>query len=77
MGFDKGHKEFHTLDMSEGWHPLPGYPPGIEEKIIAGALDENAKQGNRTRPLRFAPGVYTMRRSSTNTGKRCSYSRAT
>jgi hypothetical protein len=72
MGFDKGHKEFHTLDMSEGWHPLPGYPPGIEEKIIAGALDENAKQGNRTRPLRFAPGVYTMRRSSTNTGKRCS-----
>ena len=59
MGFDKGHKEFHTLDMSEGWHTLPGYPPGIEEKIIAGALDEEAKLGNRTRLLRFAPGVYT------------------
>jgi hypothetical protein len=59
MGFDKGHKEFHTLDMSEGWHSLPGYPPGIEEKIIAGALDEKAKHGNRTRLLRFAPGVYT------------------
>jgi len=59
MGFDKGHKEFHTLDMSEGWHTLPGYPLGIEEKIIAGALDEKAKRGNRTRLLRFAPGVYT------------------
>jgi hypothetical protein len=59
MGFDKGHKEFHTLEMSEGWHTLPGYPLGIEEKIIAGALDEKAKRGNRTRLLRFAPGIYT------------------
>lgn len=59
MGFDKGHKEFHTLDMSDGWHTLSGYPPGIEEKIIAGTLDEKAKLGNRTRLLRFAPGVYT------------------
>ena len=59
MGFHKGHKEFHALDMHEGWHTLPGYPPGIEEKIIAGALDEKAHRGNRTRFLRFAPGVYT------------------
>ena len=32
MGFDKGHKEFHALDMGEGWHALPGYPAGIQEK---------------------------------------------
>jgi hypothetical protein len=59
MGFDKGHKEFHTLAMGEGWETLPGYPPGIQQKIIAGALDEKNRRGNRTRLLRFEPGVYT------------------
>ena len=48
MAFDKGHKEFHALNMDEGWHALPGYPPGIQEKIVAGALDEKGKRGNRT-----------------------------
>jgi hypothetical protein len=59
MSFDKGHKEFHTLDMNVGWHTPPGYPPGIEQKIIAGVLDEKERRGNRTRFLRFARGVYT------------------
>src|ERR1700758_2227863 len=59
MGYHKGHKEFHALDLNEGWHALPGYPPGIQEKIIAGALDEKNKRGNRTRLLRFDPGTYT------------------
>ena len=62
MGFyDKGHKEFHTLDMSEGWHTPAGYPAGIQQKIIAGDLDEKACHGNRTRFLRFAPGTYTTK----------------
>jgi hypothetical protein len=59
MGYHKGHKEFHTLDMSTGWHVPPGYPSGIQQKIIAGELDEVGKKGNRTRFLRFDPGVYT------------------
>jgi hypothetical protein len=59
MGYDKGHKEFHALDLNHGWHTLPGYPPGIQQKIIAGELDERNKRGNRTRLLRFAPGTYT------------------
>jgi hypothetical protein len=59
MGYHKGHKEFHVLDMQDGWHSLPGYPPGIQEKIIAGELDEKNKRGNRTRLMRFAPGTYT------------------
>ncbi len=59
MGFHKGHKEFHSLDMDSGWHTPPGYPEGIQQKIIAGELDEIGKRGNRTRFLRFAPGVYT------------------
>lgn len=61
MGYDKGHKEFHPVDMSEGWHTIPGYPPGIQEKILAGGLDEKNKRGNRTRLLRFEPGVYTTK----------------
>ena len=42
MGFHKGHKEFHKLDLNEGWEKLPGYPDGIQQKIIAGALDKRA-----------------------------------
>jgi hypothetical protein len=59
MGYHKGHKEFHSLDLSQGWHTPAGYPPGIQQKIIAGELDEKNKHGNRTRLLRFAPGTYT------------------
>ena len=53
MGYHKGHKEFHVLDLQDGWHTLPGYPLGIQEKIIAGKLDEKNKRGNRTRLLRL------------------------
>ena len=56
---NKPHLEFHRLDMNSGWETPPGYPKGIEQKILAGALDETAKQGSRTRLLRFAPGVFT------------------
>lgn len=57
---EKLHDEFHTLDMDEGWHTPEGYPSGIKQKIIAGGLDEAAGKGNRTRLLRFDPGVYTI-----------------
>lgn len=56
---DKPHLEFHRVDMSSGWETPSGYPPGIEQKILAGALDENGHRGSRTRLLRFAPGVFT------------------
>ena len=59
MSVNKPHLEFHRVDMSSGWSTLPGYPPGIEQKILAGALDEERKSGSRTRLLRFAPGVFT------------------
>lgn len=61
MGFVKEHKEFHPVDMNTGWQVPPGYPEGIEEKILAGRLDETNKTGNRTRLLRFAPGVFTTK----------------
>jgi hypothetical protein len=59
MSVNKQHKEFHTLDMSAGWETPPGYPAGIAQKILSGALDEKGKRGTRTRLLRFAPGTFT------------------
>ena len=55
----KPHLEFHTLDLDCGWEVPDGYPEGIAQKILAGELDEAAQAGNRTRLLRFDPGVHT------------------
>ena len=35
MPVGKEHKEFHAVDMASGWHVPAGYPPGIEQKILA------------------------------------------
>jgi hypothetical protein len=61
MAINKQHKEFHSLDMNEGWVTPPGYPRGIEQKIFSGALDEEARRGSRTRLLRFQPGIFTTK----------------
>jgi len=59
MAIDKKHLEFHALDMESGWEVPPGYPAGIEQKLLAGNLDEENKTGGRTRLLRIQAGVYT------------------
>ena len=59
MAIMKQHKEFHSLDLDSGWEVPPGYPQGIEQKILAGELDEKNRRGGRTRLLRFKPGIYT------------------
>lgn len=59
MSIDKPHLEFHVVDMEAGWRTPAGYPAGIEQKILAGGLDEARRSGSRTRLLRFAPGVFT------------------
>lgn len=61
MVLKKEHKEFHAVDLGQGWHTPAGYPAGIQQKILAGQLDEENKVGNRTRLLRFAPGTYTTK----------------
>lgn len=55
----KQHLEFHNLDMSSGSTRPEGYPEGIDQKIICGALHEDTKTGSRTRLLRFQPGAFT------------------
>jgi hypothetical protein len=32
----KEHLEFFALDLSSGWETPPGYPKGLEQKILAG-----------------------------------------
>ncbi|MBX9760165.1 MAG: cupin [Beijerinckiaceae bacterium] len=59
MAINKLHDEFKTLDMNVGWEVPAGYPQGIKQKILSGALDEAGKKGSRTRLLKFDPGVYT------------------
>ena len=70
MAVNKAHDEFHALDMNSGWEVPPGYPQGIEQKILSGSLDERGCRGSRTRLLRFHPGVFTTDRSFTSTGRR-------
>lgn len=59
MAVNKEHDEFYALDLDSGWATPPGYPDGIEQKILAGGLDEAGRRGTRTRLLRFAPEVFT------------------
>lgn len=62
MRIDKEHREFFPIDMNgPGWRLPEGYPPGlgVDELILAGNLDTIRKAGNRTRLLRFKPGVFT------------------
>jgi hypothetical protein len=59
MPVNKDHQEFHPIDMDEGFVPVPGYPEGFEHKILTGFLDEENKQGGRTRLLKIAPGTFS------------------
>lgn len=57
----KEHLEFFTVDLSSGWSVPPGYPSGVEQKILSGTLDEDKRRGNRSRLLRFKPGAFTTK----------------
>jgi hypothetical protein len=59
MGYDKGHMEFTSLDLKEGFNKVAEYPLGFSERILAGSLDEKNKVGNRTRILRIEPGAFS------------------
>ncbi|MBT2333546.1 cupin [Variovorax paradoxus] len=63
MPMNKPHLEFHPLDMVNGWHSPPGYPPGagVQEKILASDIDEVNKSGSRTRLLRFEAGAFSTK----------------
>lgn len=55
----KEHLEFFTVNVKDGFAAPPGYPKDIEQKVLAGRLDEQARTGTRSRLLRFQPGAFT------------------
>src|SRR6202035_51227 len=55
----KPHLEFVSVDLSAGWQTPPGYPEGIQQKVLSSDLDETKKLGSRARVLRFDPGAFT------------------
>lgn len=57
MAEKREHKEFYQVEMSGGWESPPGYPAGIQQKILTGGLDAGNKRGRLTRMLRFLPGA--------------------
>jgi hypothetical protein len=59
MPVNKQHEEFYAVDLDSGWETPAGYPEGIKQKILSGALDEAGRGGTRTRLLRFDAGVFT------------------
>ena len=59
MRINKPHSEFSSVDLTKGFAPPPGYPPGFAKKILAGSLDEKNKKGSRTRLLKIEPGAYS------------------
>ncbi len=61
MAVNKVHREFYQVDMNEGWETLPGYPAGIQQKILSGTLDTTNKKGSYTRLLRFQPGAFSTK----------------
>ncbi len=61
MAIQKEHREFHLLNLNDGWAAIPGYPEGMRHKVLAGSLDESGRRGARTRLLRIDPGVFTTK----------------
>ncbi len=59
MAIPKLHREFFNIDLNTGWERPPGYPPGWEQKVLSGSLDEARRTGSRTRLLRLRPGART------------------
>lgn len=61
MTVPKPHIEFEHVALSDGFAPVPGYPAGFTEKILAGSLDEKRRTGNRTRILKLDPGAFSTK----------------
>ncbi len=59
MACNKEHKEFFQVDFTTGWQNPPGYPKGIQLKVLAGNIDREKGVGGYTRLLRFMPGAFT------------------
>lgn len=55
----KPHLEMIRIDLGKGWSPLPGFPSGIDVKVLSDNLNQQDKTGARTRLVRFAANINT------------------
>lgn len=56
---EKSHLEMQLVDLRIGWQQLAGFAAGLEVKMLADNLDQQAKTGARTRLVRIGAGVVT------------------
>ena len=77
MGIGKPHLEFAPLDMDEGWEEPPGYPLGMQQKVLTSDLDEENKTGSRSGFCVCSLVCIPLHRSSMTTGKRFIWWRVT
>jgi quercetin dioxygenase-like cupin family protein len=49
-------QDIHALDLKAGWEQVPQSPAGLMQKMLSNWLDEDAKEGCRTRLIHFPPG---------------------
>ena len=75
MGYDKGHKEFHGVDMKEGFHTVPGYPwgfwagPGYD--LIAEGKERFVKKTKKIRDHARKLGIKLCHEIHPGTGAMC------
>ena len=70
MTMNKPHLEFLRVDMNEGWASPPGYPAGIQQKILTSDLDEEDKRAAAPGCCVSRPANTPPHRSSTTIGKK-------
>ena len=73
----KQHLEFVKVDLKSGWEVPPGYPPGSTRRSSRPTSTKKEERGSRTRLLKIEPGAFSPSPSSTTTGKRSTWCRAT
>lgn len=70
MAINKQHKEFHLLDMTQGWHTPPGYPAGIKQKTFLGSLMKGQNVEAVLASCVLNPAYSPRSRLFMNTGKK-------
>lgn len=54
--FNKEHREFFDALEEDGWTDVRGYS-GVQQKVLSGQFDHEARSGSITRLSRWAPGA--------------------
>ena len=59
MGFNKGHMEFTTLNLNEGFHNVPGYPSGFPRGSWPARSTRRTRSATAPASCKIEPGAYS------------------